>query len=284
MMDYENLIAEFEKNLDSVQAQKEDILYAAEAGITQAERYLKRLRKEVVKKGFHTPKEEIHFFKHVKPRFFSKLIYYAKLFNIESKRPRGSVKSQIKYLNNEIKRLQSYFNENREFYHYYRRGSTTLDMLYFLRRNSDLKSATISLQFFFDEQFSTCQDSTVSTILAFDMLIDYLRAEIERLETTFKKRTNPNPNTIVMNKPTLSWTGSKTELIELIYALQSSGVINGGTADLKELSSMFEQVFNIDLGNYYHRFVEIRARKGDKTKFLNRLVEVLNNRIEDSDK
>lgn len=275
MSDYEDLIIEFEKKIESMKASGEDVLCEAEAGITQAERYLRRLRKKVVQKGFTTPKEEIYFFKHVKPQLFSKLIYYTKLFYIESKRPRGTTKCQIKYLNGQIKRLQTYFNDNLEFYHYYRRGTTALDTLYFLRGNLDLRTASASLQFFLDEQFSTCQDSAVSTILAFDMLIDYLHAEIYRLENS----NAPNMD----NTTALSWTGTKTELTELVYALQTSGVIEGGTADIKEISSIFEQAFNIELGNFYHTFVEIRARKGDKTKFLRRLVDVLEKRIEDLD-
>jgi hypothetical protein len=81
----------------------------------------------------------------------------------------------------------------------------------------------------------------------------------------------------------LFWTGNKTELIELIYALQSSGAINSGTADIKEMASLFEQIFNIDLGNYYHTFIEIRARKGSKTKFIDKLEEALLRRFEESD-
>ncbi|WP_262914709.1 RteC domain-containing protein [Gelidibacter sp. F63206] len=81
----------------------------------------------------------------------------------------------------------------------------------------------------------------------------------------------------------LFWTGNKTELIELIYALHSSGAINSGTADIKELASVFEQMFNIELSNYYHTFIEIRARKSSKTKFMDKLTDSLNRRFEDSD-
>jgi len=81
----------------------------------------------------------------------------------------------------------------------------------------------------------------------------------------------------------LFWTGSKTDLIELIYALHNCGAINSGTADIKEMALVFEQMFNIDLGNYYHTFIEIRARKNSKTKFLDRLIDVLTKRFEESD-
>ncbi len=257
----------------------EDILYKAEHGINHTEKCIKSLRCRVVERGFRSTQEEIHFFKYIKPQVFSKLIYYVKLYKIESKRPRSSSKFQVKYLNDQINKLQVYFNDNLEFYHYYRRGATTLDDQYFIRGKSDLRSPTESFHVFIDEQFSTCQDSTVATIMAFDMLIVYLQQEIMKLESL-----NTNPKTIPMKQSSkLFWTGSKTELIELIYALHSSGVINSGTADIKEMASLFEQIFNIDLGNYYHTFIEIRARKCSKTKFLDKLIEVLVRRFNESD-
>jgi hypothetical protein len=278
-MEYQELIAEFETKLEALESCNDDILYVAESGIAHTERCIKSLRNEVVEKGFDSTQDEIFFFKHIKPQVFSKLIYYVKLYNIESKRPRSSTKFQVKYLNNQINKLQVYFNDNLEFYHYYRRGSTTLDEQYFVRGRSDLRSPTESFHFFIDEQFSTCQDITVATIMAFDMLIVYLQQEIEILVTH-----HDTPKSHAMKQSSkLFWTGSKTDLIELIYALHSCGAINSGTADIKEMALVFEQLFNIDLGNYYHTFIEIRARKNSKTKFLDRLIDVLTKRFEESD-
>jgi hypothetical protein len=115
--------------------------------------------------------------------------------------------------------------------------------------------------------------------MAYDMLIVYLQQEIEKLEN-YKDNQNTN---LMKQSSRLFWTGNKTELIELIYALQNSGAINSGTADIKEMASLFEQIFNIDLGNYYHTFIEIRARKGSKTKFIDKLEEALLKKIQDSD-
>ena len=278
-MEYKKLIDDFETKLETLESRYDDILYKAETGIAHTEKCIKRLRNRVLESGFLTREEEISFFKHIKPQMFSKLIYYVKLYNIESKRPRSGTKFQIKYLNNQINKLQVYFNDNLEFYHYYRRGATTLDEQYFVRGQSDLRSPTESFHFFIDEEFSTCQDATVATIMAFDMLIVYLQQEIEKLESHAE---NPKQHTMKQSSK-LFWTGSKTELIELIYALQTSGAINSGTADIKEMAALFEQLFNIDLGNYYHTFIEIRARKCSKTKFLDKLIEVLNKRFEESD-
>ncbi len=278
-MVYSTVISELDKKLEALDREHNDSLYKSEAGITYTESSIKKLQKMVIAQGFKSLKAEIFFFKNIKPQVFSKLIYYVKRINIESKRPRSSTKSQIKYLNNHIDKLQIYFNDNLEFYHYYRRGATFLDEQYFVRGKADLRLHPDSFHFFTDEQFSTSQDSTVATIMAYDMLIVYLQQEIEKIE----KNTDTVSQKSMYKQSKLFWTGSKTDLIELIYALHSSGAVNSGTVDIKELASICEQVFNIDLGNYYHTFIEIRSRKSNNSKFLDKLKESLLKRIEELD-
>ena len=221
-MKYQELISEFETKLETLESCDDDVLYKAETGITHTEKCMKYLRKSVVAKGFQTVQDEIWFFKHIKPQIFSKLIYYVKLYNIESKRPRSSSKFQIKYLNNQINRLQVYFNDNLEFYHYYRRGASTLDEQYFVRGKSDLRSPTESFHFFIDEEFSTCQDCTVATIMAYDMLIVYLQQEIEKLESNTENiKINPmNPKTANI------WSGfPNSKLVQMSQNRNGSPII-----------------------------------------------------------
>ncbi|WP_262914708.1 RteC domain-containing protein [Gelidibacter sp. F63206] len=149
-MKYQELISEYKMHLDIMEFRTEDVLYKAEHGISTTEKFIKLLRQKVLEMGFNNPEEEISFFKHIKPQIFSKLIYYVKLFNIESKRPRSSSKFQIKYLSAHINKLQVYFNDNLDFYHYYRRGATTLDTEYFTRGKTDLRSPTESYHSFVD--------------------------------------------------------------------------------------------------------------------------------------
>jgi hypothetical protein len=112
--------------------------------------------------------------------------------------------------------------------------------------------------------------------MAYDMLIVYLRKEVDDLNNNMEP-TKSTP----MEKPSkLFWTGSKTDLIELLYALHTSKSINGGTVDIKEMASHFEYFYNVDLGNYYHTFIDIRSRKSSRTRFLDRLIEMLNQRME----
>ncbi len=84
----------------------------------------------VVKKGFGNLEEEIHFFKKLKPLLVSKLIYYNAIYKIEAKKPYGGDKIVKKYLKAELSKLKNYFDNNLEFYKYYRTNSTYLDHKY----------------------------------------------------------------------------------------------------------------------------------------------------------
>lgn len=280
MKEIDKIFKHFDSSIENLETDVEDILLKAEEGIKIAKNALHSMRRYILNNDFKTKEAEILFFKNSKPKIYSKLIYYVKLFNIESKRPRGSKKSQAKYLNNHIDRLQAFFNDNLEFYHYYRRGATTFDKQYFLRGNADIRLHSDAFHFFTDEQFSTSHDSTVATILAYDMLIVHLKKETDKLNNNGMETLNsPNPT----KSSKLFWTASKTDLIELIYALHSSGAINSGTADIKEMASACEQIFNIELGDYYRTFLEIRSRKINQTKFIDKLKDTLIKRIQDID-
>lgn len=81
---------------------------------------------------------------------------------------------------------------------------------------------------------------------------------------------------------TLNWTLSKTDLIELVYALHSSGAFNKGTASIADIARFFEQALHIQLGNTSMTFQEILRRK-DSTAFLMRLKEKLEEHISNID-
>lgn len=95
---------------------------------------------------------------------------------------------------------------------------------------------------------------------------------IAPLVNEIKPRTSP-----------IKWTASKSDLIESIYALHSAGVFNNGKADIKEIAQYFEQTFDIDLGQNNRVFYDIRARKNNKTKFLDIIREALIKRIKNTD-
>jgi len=276
---YEETIKRLNTELDTIESRIENPLFIAEKGIKLVKTVLSEVRTEVLSQGFQSQVDEINFFKNIKPYIYSKLIYYAKLFNLESKRPRSSRKTQVKYFNSHIDKLQTFFNENLDFYHYYRRGATSFDKNYFLRSEADIRLFPENFHFFEDEQFSTSHDSTVATILAYDLLIIHLKREIDKLENN----RNHFGEGMLQKKTRLTWTAHKIYLIELIYALHSTDAINNGTADIKDIAYFVERIFRIDLGNYYRAFLEIRMRKNGRTKFLDTLKEELIKRMDETD-
>lgn len=83
------------------------------------------------------------------------------------------------------------------------------------------------------------------------------------------------------NLPKLNWAGSKTALTELIYALHAQGVFDN--ADIKIIAKTFESIFNIDLGDFYHTFMELKNRKVNRTKFLDSLRDALIKRMDEQE-
>lgn len=207
--------------------------------------------------------EEIHFFKHIKPQFIAKLIYYNTVYKIETKKPQGA-KATKKYLNEELNKLKRYFDNNLEFYKYYRTNNTFIDDKLFVRNKYDIKLSLDTFCIEADRSFSASHDYKVAKIIANDLVQLYIEDQL--YNKNYKKE---------LDKATLNWTGSKTSLIELIYALHAQSVFDNRNADIKVIAKTFESAFNIDLGDFYHTFMELKARKINRTKFLDSLCEAL---------
>ncbi|SDG20901.1 RteC domain-containing protein [Epilithonimonas hungarica] len=234
---------------------------------------LSDLKKYVLKLDFKNQEEEIYFFKELKPKIVSLLIYHNSIYKIETKKPYGGNKSIKKYLNNELSKLKRYFDNNLEFYKYYRTNSTYLDHKYFVRGKHDIKLSLDSYSFEADQCFSTSHDYKVAKIIANDQIQVYLEDYLY----------NAKPINKSIDSTILNWTGSKTALIELIYALHSFGVFDNGNTDIKLIAKSVETLFNIDLGDFYHTFLEIRNRKINRTKFLDALRESLVRKMDEQD-
>lgn len=272
------LLNHINEQLNFIDLEIDDQIKKCEQAITIILKSINELKKVVTKTNFKAETEEIQFFKEIKPQFTSKLIYFNRVYKIEMKKPNGGNRILKKYYNNELLKLKAFFDNELEFYQYFRSGSTYLDYKYFLRGKFDIKLALDSYYFETDTSFATSHDFKVATILANDLIQLYLENQLlmlENKENTEKSQRKPNVK--------MTWTGSKVALVELMYALHTEGVFNNGAADLKEIAEYFEHIFEIDLGQYRRVFLEIRARKNDKTKFISTLNVLLLKRMENSD-
>lgn len=272
------LYHELDEQLNFIHLETDDPLKEAELSSQVIVNALEQLKKIIRKNKFRTQGEEIRFFKHTKPQFLSKLIFHISVYNIHSRMPKGGEKIVRKYLHHELQNLRRYFDNNLDFYKYYRTGSNYLDHKYFVRGKHDIRLTLDTFHFETDPLFSTSHDFKVAKIIANDLLQVYLEDAISSLE-----RKEINMGTQEFPKTKLTWTDQKTALIELLYALHTQAVFDNGKADIKDIASYFENVFNIDLGDYYRAFMEIRLRKTGRTKFLNSLVQSLTKRMDEAE-
>lgn len=274
MTDYCNEIIE-KLNEDIIELTRENgnslILY--EKAINLVLEQIATTKDFILDRGFKNLQEEIQFFKELKPKILSKLIYYNSIYKIEAKKPYIGKKIIESYLNDELCRLKKFFDNNLEFYKYYRTNSTYLDHKYFVRGKYDIKLSLDTFYFEADHSFSTSHDYKVAKIIANDLIQVYLEDQLHN--TVYRDKS--------IDQLKLNWTGSKAAMIELIYALHSQGVFDNGNADIKVIAKAFERTFNLDLGDFYHTFMELRSRKINRTKFLDNLRDTLIRKMDEQD-
>lgn len=230
---------------------------------------LSEMKKHVSNNAFSSDDEEIDFFKTIKPQLLGKLIYYNKVFKIETCCPVPGGKMYFKYFSNEIQELKQEFKEhiyNSDFYRYYRSGRTDMDHMFFQRGKINLQLGLNSFAFEMDTNFSTYYDFKVAKIISNELLYNYLLSKTTQEETDSLLLAENN-----ITSKDFYWSGSKTALIELIYALHASGAISNGKAGISQISRILQNIFNIQLGDIHHTFHRMKDRSGNRTAFLSQL-------------
>lgn len=215
--------------------------------------------------SFKDIREEIRFFKEIKPRIHCRLIYYRKVYNLELNRPLGGMTNNQNYFQWELEHIQEYINKHLDFYRYYRSGVTYMDELYFVRGTKPVSNMYLdSFSFERDPQFSTEGDFMVAKILAYDLLQQYLIGELLHLEES---------DIAYRAEARLTWTESKTDLCELIFALHAKGVF--GHTPLTRLANYIQKVFNVELNSNFSRTFNDISLRNDPTPFLDSLTDAL---------
>ncbi|MBS1918277.1 MAG: RteC domain-containing protein [Bacteroidetes bacterium] len=212
--------------------------------------------------------QEIIFFKTIKPKFLARYIFWSAVYAIELNLPPAPEEIKTNYYRKFQTGMHLHYNTHAAFYSYYRSNARDNDEKYFTRKNKP----GMGEDFFSDRDpdFSTSHDQLVAEIMANELLSEYLEEKI-------------NHSTPKKNISLLKWTASKAALVELIYALQASGVYNNGAAGIKEIALAFGKLFQVDLGNYYHVFNEIRLRKKSRAQLLDHLKERLVSKMDELD-
>ncbi len=270
---YKEKLSKLETSINELEIQVDCPIKRIETIISLIIKCLSEIKEYVLKKGFESIDDETRFFKYQKPTIVAKLIYYNAIYKIETRKPYGA-KPIKKYLNKELKKLKRFFDHNLEFYKYYRSNNSYLDEKFFVRGKHDIKLWLDTYYFESDQTFSTSHDYKVAKIMANDLIQVYIEDELYK---------NIEKGDSLTDLPKLNWTGSKASMIELIYALHYQGVFDNGNTDIRLIAKYFENIFNIDLGDFYHAYLELKNRKVNRTKFLDSLRDGLIRKMDEQD-
>jgi hypothetical protein len=277
-----NKIYQISEELTSIVREKElemsDIIRDVPPTILLLENGFIDLKNIVSSFTFPSKHDEIMFFKEIKPQLFSKLIFFRKIYQLELNRPISNYKTIRVYLEREHERINLFYNRNTEFIQYYRSGKANFDEYYFVRGRKDMELNLESFYFERDPRFSTHFDFKVARLLANDMLAAHLNYQLSKL-----KYQEENDFSTDIEITSAQWTDKKTALTEIIYGIYEEKSINSGNIEIKALATIFGRIFNVDLNDIYHIYLEIRSRKTNRTEFLNRLIKTLNKRMDEAD-
>lgn len=261
----EKIQTEFKGTLMQLVSEPTSLQHRAVKAMSYVHEVLANIRAVVKSNRFSSVDEEIQFFKSYKPTFASQYLYYDKLLALSFNTP-ASLEDAHAFFYHELNAIRNRFVEHRDFYQYCLSGATHLDKHYFLR--AEAHHLNINL----DPDFSTGYDMVLAAILADSLLREHLLEKLGRSQDDMTTKSIK-----------LSWTASKADLVELIYALHQAGSINGGNADIGQIASTFESIFNIELGNYYRTYTDIRMRKKNVAVFLEKLQNDFMRKVNDAD-
>ena len=203
--------------------------------------------------------EIIYFFKHIKPVVVAHSLYYRKIIQLEHEKPEKS-KPLKRYFSKQLELQYLFKLQHKTFVYYLNSSQSHLDALYFTCREP-LPYDPDDLQVDRDRSYTTPRGLLTAKLLCDALLKNYLKAQLKQLKKT----------DTTMERPHLDWSGSRTDLIELTYALYHTKVIHKGKADIIEIARALSSFFNVDPGDVYKTYSEIKSRKKSRTKFLNEL-------------
>lgn len=241
--------------------------------------FLQTLEDYLSKHGFTDEQEEINCYKYIYPRFYSWYIYQVDLHHILKVVPVGPDVVIRDYYLNELNFIQRYFTQIGFLYEYYLQDETVKDEAYFLRKNyssvfPDQLNASangVSLQ--------TNQGYQYAKIIAYERLRSFL---IRRVKLLYQNPDNPYVLQLLAGKKR-QWEGNKVELIEIAYGIYFTRRMNGGKAEVSDIIEWLEDSLQVDLGQAYHIFLEIRRRKTiSYTRYLEEMIKAIHDHINDS--
>jgi hypothetical protein len=128
MILYNSMISEMNDCLSQIQ----DLRAAIECCFNVGQSYSAQVQKMLEDYKFPSERDEIDFYKSVKPLFKSQIEYYNMVYHAELFKPMTNPVEMKEFWVKEHQKLDRFILDNTEFYTYYKKGATNLDEQYFL--------------------------------------------------------------------------------------------------------------------------------------------------------
>ncbi len=274
---FEKAMFMFTDQVNQIINSESSSLKKAELGIRLCNSTLSELQHMVEKEDFEDSASEINFFRNIKSLPMSYLIYFSEVRNCENSIPKAGSSPKVRFLEKEVKKINKFFSQNKDFVNYMEQSHNYMDPQFFTRNNLDNFPFAPTINYYQYPEFSTSHDMLWAMVQAMYKFIHYIRDKLHKLQ--------PDNKVLYAEKQPklLLWSGSKTALVELIYSLYADGALNHGNVEISTIISSFEDFFNTKLDQGYKTYSEIKARKGDRTKYLNRLILKLESKMRRDD-
>ncbi|MDY7397030.1 RteC domain-containing protein [Aureibaculum sp. 2210JD6-5] len=270
---YSEIIIKFKEQLIAIKKNFPKHLDQANIGCILCTKTLSKLQKFIEKNGFKNSDLEIHFFKNEKVLPMSNLIYYTELRSCELRLPKIGKEEQKDFLQNQIYKVNQFFDKNTDFNFYMEQGLIHFDKYYFTRKYAENGLLVKSYPYYKNPTFSTSHDGVWARLRGMLLYAEYLQNKIEFSDIVIGAK----------NDLDLVWTGSYAAFVEMIYGLQALGYFNNGNKDLNQIIEVLGNFLNVPTGNSSRTYNELKSRKSSRIKFFEEAGQKLLKKMDDED-
>ena len=111
----DKILEQIEVDISEIDLYGYDIIETSLSMVHKLQSILNDLRMRVQTYVFPTKEDEILFFKTQKPEILARLLFFYKIYRIETQCPNGSDEVMRSYINRELDNLTFFFNRNLDF-------------------------------------------------------------------------------------------------------------------------------------------------------------------------
>lgn len=272
------VFSELENELAELRQQIVDDFEFSSSAMQLTEDYLAIIEEKLKAHIFSSKEDEIIYFKTYFPKIFKLYYLHKSIAMIEKEKYLTcfTKSEELLFYTKCIQRINNIYDDELLLLNESKALSNKKKKRLFLRKHYRWRRNNLSCAL--NENYITNSISiAIGKRESIPEVIQYIEHKISVLNEFIHQKDNSKKD----KKYNLRWTSSKVLLVELIYALYLSKTINDGRIELQELVEFFEDIFNIDLHNHNNVIQNIKARKSNKTKFIDLLRDQLNAKLID---